>query len=115
MKTAMERQRPGMPDDLFSFAGDLVAQCIASIVVRRVAGETILCLSTLGWAIATLLVPAALNSSFPREAHGVLQVTRGVLCGLGFPSAHAVVATTPPDARATALGALAGAQVWLGP
>jgi MFS family permease len=86
------------------FAGDLVAQLSAGLLVRHVAGPWLLALSTLGWTSATLLAPAALRSSAPRLAHSALQLARGVLCGIGYPSAHALVATTPVEVRSTALG-----------
>ena len=43
-------------------------------------------------------------STSPVEAQGALQWVRGLLRGLGFPSALAVVAKTPVDLRGTVLG-----------
>ena len=86
------------------FVGDLVAQFTAGILVRAVAGPWLLGLSTAGWALATLFIPMALNSPSPTQTHGLLQGIRGVWCGMGYPAAHAVVAATPIEVRATVLG-----------
>lgn len=86
------------------FAGDLISQFLAGLLVRRVRGPWLLAVSTAGWALATVLTPVSLQSANPALAHGALQFARGVLCGLGYPSAHAVVATVPSELRATALG-----------
>lgn len=86
------------------FVGDLLAQFTAGALVRHVAGPWLLALSTAGWALATILIPMALKSSSPQQAHSLLQGFRGLLCGIGYPSAHAVVAATPKEIRATVLG-----------
>mgnify|MGYP002632181066 CR=1 FL=1 len=86
------------------FAGDLIAQFSAGLLVQRVSGPWLLGLSTVGWTVATLMIPAALQPSASPFGHPTLQLVRGILCGLGFPAAHAVVAAAPAEVRATALG-----------
>mmetsp|Transcript_22648 Transcript_22648/g.26141 ORF Transcript_22648/g.26141 Transcript_22648/m.26141 type:complete len:440 (+) Transcript_22648:136-1455(+) len=86
------------------FVGDLLAQFTAGPLVRLVAGPWLLALSTAGWAVSTLFLPSALKSSSPQRHHSLLQGLRGLLCGFGYPSAHAVVATTPHEIRSTVLG-----------
>lgn len=86
------------------FLGDLVAQFTAGLALRLVAGPWLLALSSIGWTLATMLVPLSLGPTAPQRAHAALQMLRGALCGMGFPAAHAVVAATPADVRATALG-----------
>lgn len=86
------------------FVGDLIAQFAAGLLVRHVNGPWLLAVTTAGWALATLLLPAAIQPAPAQSVPRLLQLARGLLCGLGYPAAHAVVATTPPEVRATALG-----------
>lgn len=95
------------------FVGDLVAQFGAGMLVRCLSGPRLLAISTTGWAASTLLIPAVLHHARHRYVPGLLHFARGVLCGVGFPAAHAVVASTPSEIRATALG-LINASAGLG-
>lgn len=79
------------------FAGDLIAQFSAGPLVRRVRGGTLLSLGTAIWAVAMLLMPLALQG--PRLLLLLVQALFGSACGLGYPSAHALVAETKIDAR----------------
>ena len=84
------------------FLGDLVAQFSAAWLVKRVSGPWLLATTTIGWTLATVLIPLALRSSFALPLHTFLQLSRGLLCGFGYPSAHAIAAASPSGA--TALG-----------
>lgn len=74
------------------FAGDLLAQFSAGPLVRSVPGKSLLGLSTLAWALAMIAMPLALQG--PRFMLLVAQAIFGFAAGLGYPSAHAVIADT---------------------
>jgi len=90
------------------FAGDLVAQLVAKALVQRFSGGALLVAGTAGWALLALGMPLALPD--PLLVLVPAQFALGFFCGLGYPAAHAVLASTVPAAtRTTAVTLVSGA------
>ncbi|CAK0809266.1 unnamed protein product [Prorocentrum cordatum] len=91
------------------FAGDLVAQLVAKALVQRFSGGALLVAGTAGWALLALgIMPLALPD--PLLVLVPAQFALGFFCGLGYPAAHAVLASTVPAAtRTTAVTLVSGA------
>ncbi|CAJ1375901.1 unnamed protein product [Effrenium voratum] len=91
------------------FAGDLGAQLVAKALVQRFSGQQLLCWGTGAWAAVMLLVPAALTG--PRLLLLLLQAVLGFCCGLGYPSAHALLAeTVAPENKGLAVSLIISAS-----
>ncbi|CAK0841860.1 unnamed protein product [Prorocentrum cordatum] len=85
------------------FAGDFVAQAAAKALVQRFSGGALLVAGTASWGLLVLgIMPLVLPD--PLLVLMPAQFVLGFCCGLGYPAAHAVLASTVPVAiRTTAV------------
>jgi len=84
------------------YAGDLAAQLFSGSCLRRVSGTRLLVISCAGIGACSLATPFALRA--PNTLLVYLQVAYGAFCGLGYPSAHALVGETAShEQRSTSL------------